>query len=59
MKPYIKLDTGEMGYELTDDISIDTDGSMNMKVGDDMVIDIETGEPHFVMPFPGSEEEGN
>ena len=39
---------GKFGFKMSDDMGMDSDGNMMMRVGDNMVMDMDSGELHMV-----------
>ena len=39
---------GKFGVEMSDDMGMDSDGHMMMRVGDNMAMDMDSGEMHMV-----------
>ena len=39
---------GKFGFEMSDNLGMDSDGNMMMRVGDNMAMDMESGEMHMV-----------
>lgn len=45
---FFDYETGEFVYAVSDDMAINSDGGLLMRMGDDMAMDMETGELHIV-----------
>ena len=39
---------GKFGFKMSDDMGMDSDGDMMMRVGDNMAMDMDSGELHMV-----------
>lgn len=39
---------GKFGFDFSDDMGMDSDGNMMMRVGDNMAMDMDSGELHMV-----------
>ena len=49
--PYIDLETGELGYSLSNGLLMNSDGDLMMKMSDSMAMDLDSGELHFISSF--------
>lgn len=56
-KSFFDFDSGEMGYELSDNMFMDDDGDTMMKMSDNMAIDIDSGDIHFISSFGDDDED--
>ena len=45
--PIFDLDSWEPMFPLSDDVAVDRKGAFSMRLGDNVVMDMETGETHF------------
>ena len=54
MKPIFDIDDGDFLFEASDNIAYDTHGNMMMRIGDNMAMDMEDGELHFVSGWSSS-----
>lgn len=45
--PIFDYDDGDYIYQTSDNMGIDSDGDLHMRMGDNMSMDMETGELHF------------
>ncbi len=55
--PFIDLETGEMGFSLYDNMLMDFDGDLLMKMSDNMAMDLDSGELHIINSFGSSKDE--
>ncbi len=51
MSGFLDLDTNDLVNSLDDDLGIDTDGDLFLKMGNDTALDINTGELHITSSF--------
>ena len=42
------VDDGDFGFQMSDTMGMDSDGNMMMRVGDNMAMDMSSGEMHMV-----------
>ncbi|MBQ7246802.1 MAG: hypothetical protein IJS22_01730 [Lachnospiraceae bacterium] len=56
--PYFDLETGEIGLSISDKMLMDSDGDLLMKMSDNMALDLDSGDIHFVSSF-GSSRSGD
>ena len=56
-KHFFDYEDGDFAYALSDNIAIDSDGDMLMRMGDNMVMDIETGDLHFISGWSNDDDE--
>ena len=54
MKPIFDIDDGDFLFEVSDSIAYDSHGNMMMRIGDNMAMDMEDGELHFVSGWSSS-----
>ena len=48
IKYVFDVDDGDFGFQMSDSMGVDSDGNMMMRVGDNMAMDMDSGEMHFV-----------
>ena len=53
---FFDYDDGDFGYQLSDDMAMDSDGNLMMRTGDNMVIDMGTGELHITSGWNDNED---
>ena len=46
-KHFFDFEDGDFAFTVSDNMAIDSDGNMMMRMGDNMSMDMETGELHF------------
>ena len=56
-KHFFDYEDGDFAYALSDNIAIDSDGDMLLRMGDNMVMDIETGDLHFISGWSNDDDE--
>lgn len=47
-KRFFDFDDADFGIPISDNIAINSDGDMMMRMSDNMAMDMETGEMHFI-----------
>ena len=55
--PLFDMTDGGIAFPVSDDTAIDSSGHIMVKVGDDMAMDIATGNIHFVPGWRNEDEE--
>ena len=53
--PLIDFDNGDIAYPISDDMAIDFDGNILMRMGDGLALDVDTGELHITSSWPDEE----
>ena len=48
---------GKFGFKMSDDMGMDSDGDMMMRVGDNMAMDIDSGELHMVSGWDDDDDD--
>lgn len=51
------IDDGDLLFEMSDDLAMDSDGNMMMRMGDNMAMDMDTGDLHFVSGWEEDEDD--
>ena len=49
---------GKFGFKMSDDMGMDSDGDMMMRVGDNMAMDMDSGELHMVSGWDDDNDHG-
>ena len=49
---------GKFGYNFSDDMGMDSDGNMMMRMGDNMAMDMSSGEVHMVSGWDDDNHNG-
>ena len=49
---------GKFGFKMSDDMGMDSDGDMMMRVGDNMAMDMDSGELHMVSGWDDDNNNG-
>ena len=52
MKPYIDFDDGDIGFPISDKYAVDSDGYMMMRLNDNMELEMDSFEIHFISSWP-------
>ena len=48
---YLNYDTGELEFEYKEDLLIDHSGNIKQQIGNGLVMDLETGDIQYSVPF--------
>ena len=48
---------GDFGYQLSDDLAMDSDGHLMMRMGDNMAMDMNSGDLHIVSGWNDDDED--
>lgn len=48
---------GDFGFEISDDLAMDSDGNMMMRMGGDMAMDMDSGEVHVVSGWDDDDDD--
>ncbi len=46
---------GDYGFTISDDMAMDTEGNLMLRIGNDMAIDMDSGELHITSSWPDDE----
>ena len=55
--PIFNLDDGEIICPISDDMAIDSEGNMFLRMGDCLALDMDSGELHITSCWPDEEDE--
>ena len=55
--PIFDYDDGDFIYQTSGNMGIDSDGNLHMRMGDNMVIDMDAGEVHMISGWPNDESD--
>lgn len=56
-KHFFDYDDGDYVHTISDNITIDSEGNMMMRMGDNMAMDMDTGDLHFISSWPDDEDD--
>ncbi len=56
-KHFFDYDDGDFAHTLSDNIAIDSNGNLMTRVGDNMAMDMDSGELHIVSGWPNDEDD--
>ena len=57
--PIFDLDSWEPMFKISDDMAVDSKGNFKMRMDDNMVMDMDTGDVHFTTPWASSGDDGD
>ena len=55
-KPFFDYEDGDFAHTLSDNMAIDSDGDMLMRMGDNIAMEMETGDLHFISGWSNDED---
>lgn len=56
-KNFFDYDDGDFAHAISENIAIDSDGDLLMRMGDNMAMDMGTGDLHFVSGWSDDEDD--
>ena len=56
-KHFFDYEDGDFAHTISDNMAIDSVGNMLMRMGDNMAMDINTGELHFISGWSDDEDD--
>ncbi len=56
--PIFDIDNWEPMFKISEDMAVDSKGNFSMRIGDNMVMDMDSGEMHFTTSW-GSDEDSD
>lgn len=56
-KHFFDYEDGDFAHTLSDNMAIDSGGDMLMRMGDNMVMDMETGDLHFISGWSNDDDD--
>ena len=56
---FFDVSEGKFGFDFSDDMGMDSDGNMMMRVGDNMAMDMDSGELHMVSGWYDDDDNNN
>ena len=51
------VDDGDFGFQMSDTMGMESDGNMMMRVGDNMAMDMDSGELHMVSGWDDDDDD--
>ena len=57
--PIFDCDNGDFIYQTSENMGIDSDGDIHMRISDNMSMDIDTGELHFNSGWQNSDDDND
>ena len=58
-KYFFDYEDEDFAHTLSDNMAIDSDGDMLMRIGDNMAMDMETEDLHFISGWSDDDDENN
>ncbi len=56
-KRFFDYENGDFSFPISDNMAIDSDGYFLMRMGNHMVMDMDSGELHIISGWPDDEDE--
>ena len=56
-KHFFDYNDGDYGRSVCDEMAMDSDGNMMMRMGDNMAMDMDSGDIHFISSWSADEED--
>ena len=56
-KHIFDLEDGDFAFTVSDDIAMDSEGNLMMRMGDNIAMDMNSGESHLVSSWPNDDED--
>ena len=56
-KHFFDYDYGDFSYSISDNMSIDSDGDLLIRMGDNMAMDMDSGELHIISGWSNEEDD--
>lgn len=57
MGTFLDFENGDVGFEISGDMLMNSDGDLMMRMGDNMALDLDTGDLHFVLGLSNKDDE--
>ena len=56
-KHFFDYDDGNFAHTISDNMTIDSGGDLLMRMGDNMAMDMDTGDIHMISSWPNDDDE--
>ena len=56
-KDFFDYEDGDFDWSISDNIAIDSDGDLLIRMGDDMAMDMDSGELHIISGWSNDEDD--
>ena len=53
---FFDIFNGKFGFEMSDNLGMDSDGNMMLRMSDNMAMDMDSGEIHFVSSWSADDD---
>ena len=57
MRPFFDYEDGDFAIPILDNMAIDSDGNLLMKLGENMAVDVESGNVHLTSSWNNEDDE--
>lgn len=58
-KPFFDFEDDDFGFAVSDNIAIDSDGNTMMRMSDNMAMDLDSGDIHFISSWSKDDEDND
>jgi len=55
-KLFFDYDDGDFGFTISDNMAVDSNGNMMMRLSDDMALDMDSGDIHFTSSWNNDDD---
>ena len=56
-KHFFDFEDGDFAFSISDTIAMDSDGDLMMRMGNNMAMDMDTGDIHMISSWPNDDDE--
>lgn len=56
-KQFYDFEDGDFAYSISDDMAIDSDGDLMLRTGDNMAMDMESGDLHIISSWSDDDDD--
>lgn len=56
-KPFFDYEDGDFTYSISDNMAIDSDGNLLMRMGDNIAMNMDSGEQHIISGWSNDEDD--
>ena len=54
---FLDYDDGDFGYQLSDNMAMDSEGDLLLRISDNMAMDLDSGDIHFTSSWNDDDDE--
>ena len=56
-KHFFDFEDGDFAFSISDNVAMDSDGYLMMRMGNNMAMDMDTGDIHMISSWPNDDDE--